>query len=252
MAKDIAILFISDSEAFRKALPDILPVGIKAVFSDFSADEIREALYSCKPLGIYIIFEKGERAGTKELSDVFSYIRGSGTGLYVTGSFPQFRSVHEMFGADTLYHVKEKELRHSILDLRNSITDSHRKKRSRKAYRVAVITSEITVATICEDAFSSSYESGIRFSCSDIISFQAGAVSDKAVIPDLLLISENEIFNKGILSDIKKGFGEIPYILLEKGSFSEALPEYEPCCRIDISRNNFSLRSVTEDTLKEL
>lgn len=248
MAKDITILFISDSENFRESVPNILPVGVKAVFSGFTADEIRETLYSRKPSGIYIVFEKGERAGTKELSDVFSYARGLGVRLSVTGSFPQFRSVREMFGKDTIYHVKEKELRRSILDLRNSITDSEKKEKYRKSYRVAAVTSDLHIAAICEDAFSSS-ESGIRFICSDDIgSFTVGT----STAPDLFLVSENEIFSKGILSDIKKSFGEIPYILLETGGFSADKPEYEPCCRIDISRNNFSLRSVTENVLKEL
>ena len=248
MAKDITILFISDNEALPDSIRNILPVGVRAVFSGFAQDDIREALYSRKPSGIYIVFEKGDRAATKEISDVFSYVRGFGIRLSVTGSFPQFRSVREMFGDDTLYHVKAKELRHSILDLRNSITDGKRKGGSRKTYRVAAVTSDFHIAAICEDAFAT-IEGGIRFICSDI---PASAKSVVAVIPDLLLISENEIADKGILSDIKKSFGEIPYILLETGGISEAEPEYEPRCRIDISKNNFSLRSVTESVLREL
>ena len=246
MAKDITILFISDSDSLRERLRSIIPVGVTPVFSDFSPTGLREALYSHKPSGIYIVFAKGERAGTKNLTDIFSYVRGSGIKLAVTGSYPQFRSVREMYGEDSISHIKEAELRRSIIDLRNSITDTRKNSKDKKIYTVAAITSDITIAALCEDAFSLAHRSGIRFICSDIGCYPSGVKGKASVTPDLLLITED------IVSEIKKSFGEIPYILLETGGYSESEPEYEPCCRIDISKNNFSLRSVTESILKEL
>ena len=249
MAKEINLLFITESDDIFESCKSLLPVGIRAIRSSASESELSPLLSDYKPKAVFIVFDKGERVKKMKLDYLFSYIDGYGIRLFAVGSAPQIKSLKEMYCGDLLTGISMKDIRSMALLIKSDIAE--KKKKPKKAIRknIAILSADIVTSSICEDALGADND-GRRYIYIDIRVWQRLITKLMDMPIHLFILSDSGEITEKAITAIKKYFPGTPYILLQREQ-SLTRPEHEGCSCIDISKDNFAVRSTVESILNE-
>lgn len=248
MAKEINVLFITDSDDTFESCKSLLPTDIRAIRSSASENKLSPLLSEQKPVAVFIIFAKGERVKKMNLDYLFSYIDGYCIRLFAVGSAPQIKSLREMYYGDLLSDIGMKDIRRMALLIKSDIAE--KKKRSKEAMRknIVILSADIITSSIFEDALGSDNEER-RFIYIDmrILDRLIPRLLDMTV--NLFVLSDSGEITEKAVSSIKKYFPETPYVLLQRQQYPTNSHNEGYC--IDISKDNFAVRSTVESILNE-
>lgn len=250
MAKEINLLFITDSDEDFESCKSSLPTNIKAIRSSSSESELSRILSDYKPLAVFIIFAKGERVKKMNLDYLFSYIDGYNIGLFAVGSPSQIKSLKEMYCGDLLCSISRRDIRRTALSIKSD-NATNKKKQKDKACRknIAILSDDIITSSICEDALGDHNE-GRRYIYIDMRIWERLILRLMELPVHLFILSDSGEITERALTAIKKYFPKTPCILLQRDLFS-TLAEDRQCTCVDISKDNFSVRLTVESILNE-
>ena len=250
MAKEINILFITDNQEVFESYRSSLPTGIKAICSSSSEKELNPALSDHKPLAVFIIFAKGERVKKMNLDYLFSYIDGYNIRLFATGSPSQIKSLKEMYPGSLLSSISLGDIRRKISAIKSDNATNRKKRKNRINRRnIAILSADIITASICEDALGSDNE-GRRYIYVDMRIWEKLIPRLLELPVHLFILSDSGEITEKAVTAIKKYFPKTPCILLQRG-MSPTLFEDRHFCYVDISKDNFAVRSTVEGILNE-
>ena len=250
MAKDINILFITESDEDFESCKSSLPTGIKAIHSSSSEKELNRALSDHKPLAVFIMFAKGERVKKMSLDYLFSYIDGYNIRLFATGSPSQIKSLKEMYCGNLLSSISRGDIRRKALSIKSDNATNRKKRKNRINRRnIAILSADMITASICEDALGSDSEER-RYIYIDMRIWEKLIPRLMELPVHLFILSDSGEITEKAVTAIKKYFPKTPCILLQR-SVSPSLPEDGRFCCVDISKDNFAVRSTVEGILNE-
>lgn len=251
MAAEINVLFITESDEDFESCKRSLPKNIKAIRSSSSESELNRILSDYKPLTVFIIFVKGERVKRMNLDYLFSYIDGYGIRLFAAGSSSQIKSLREMYDGNLLSSISLKDVRRIALSVKS---DNATNKKKKKALRknIIILSADIITTSICEDALSSdcSDNRNYRFIYMDMRIWEQLIIWLMEMPVHLFILSDSGEITEKAVNNIRKYFPETPCILLQRDLFS-TLSDDKQCFCIDISKDNFAVRSTVEGILNE-
>ena len=251
MAAEINILFITESDEDFESCKRSLPTNIKAIRSSSSESELNPILSDYKPLAVFIIFAKGERVKKMSLDYLFSYIDGYGIRLFAVGSPSQIKSLKEMYGGRLLSSISLKDVRRKALSVKSDNTTNKKKKKALRK-NIVILSADIITTSICEDALSSdcSDSNDRRYIYIDMRILEQLIIRLMEMPVHLFILSDSGEITEKAVNNIKKYFPETPCILLQRDLFS-SLSDDKRCFCIDISKDNFAVRSTVESILIE-
>lgn len=253
MAKKINILFITGSNEDFESCTRSLPTGIKAIRSSSSENELNSILSDYKPVAVFIIFAKGERVKKMNLDYLFSYIEGYGIRLFAIGSPSQVKSLREMYCGDLLCSISPGDIRRKALSIKSDNTTNKKKlydKSNRK--NIAILSADMITASICEDALDADdcCNRARRYIYIDMRIWERLIPRLMDMPVHLFILSDSGEIAERAVTAIKEYFPKTPCILLQRDLFS-TLAEDKRCICVDISKDNFAVRSTVESILNE-